>query len=167
MIEIVTGTHFDVSHVVQNLRRIDAQEIYCQMDGDLVPMSLDLGSWVCRLKGEPVAVFAFSMVNLSTVSVNLYGTDKITRAIPAITRFIFTRMIPDALDLGIRRFEARTIETHEQAHKWLEACGAVREGVLEQMGRNGERFFMYALTKPILENMKKKRWQSDVLSTGS
>ncbi|MCP4072296.1 MAG: hypothetical protein GY742_11235 [Hyphomicrobiales bacterium] len=171
LIEIVAGNHRDISYVVANLRQIDREEIFCQMDIDdvdlLAVLSLELNSRVCRLKCQPVAVFSFSLVNVSTVAVNLFGTNSITRAIPAITRFIFTDMIPDALQQGIRRFEARTIETHSQAHRWLEACGAMREGALEQMGKNGERFFMYALTKPTLDNMKPKRWQTNVLHSSS
>jgi len=157
----------DIRFIVENLRQSDSDEIYCQIDdaGMLIDMALELNSTVCRVKDEPVAAISFSPINLSSVAVNLFGTDKITRAIPAITRFIFTDMIPNALDQGIRRFEARTIETHTQAHQWLEACGAVREGTLEQMGMNGERFFMYALTKPILDKLNPKRWQSNVHST--
>ena len=170
MIEIIAGTHRDISDVVNNLRVIDHQEIYCQMDNKewdtLLVMALELNSWVCRLNGRPVAVFSFSAINFSTVAVNLFGTDKITRAIPAITRFIFVRMIPDALSSGIRRFEARSLATHEQAHRWLEACGAVKEGLLPEFGKNGEDFYIYGLTRSILEQLKPKRWQRNVFSTG-
>ncbi|MCP4184225.1 MAG: hypothetical protein GY761_13075 [Hyphomicrobiales bacterium] len=170
MIEIVAGSHRDISDVVSNLRAIDHQEIYCQMDEGcsdmLVVMALEHKSWVCRLNGQPVAVFSFSAINVSTVAVNLFGTDKITRAIPAITRFIFVRMIPDALSCGIRRFEARSLTTHAQAHRWLEACGAVKEGLLPEFGKNGEDFYIYGLTRTILEQFKPKRWQSNVFSTG-
>ncbi len=166
LIEIVPACHRDISFVLANLRPVDGEEIFCQMDvgdiGLLLVLALELKSRVCRLKGQPVAVFSFSQINASTVAVNLYGTNDITRATPAITRFIFTDMIPGALKQGIRRFEARTIETHLQAHQWLEACGAKREGAMEQMGKNGEGFFMYALTKPTLDNMKPKRWQINV-----
>ena len=170
MIEIIAGNHRDISDVVNNLRAIDHQEIYCQMDEGgsdmLVVMALELNSWVCRLDGQAVAVFSFSPINCSSVAVNLFGTDKITRAIPAITRFIFVRMIPDALSCGVRRFEARSITTHAQAHRWLEACGAVNDGLLPEFGKHGEDFYLYGLTRTILEQFQPKRWQSNVFSTG-
>jgi len=170
MIEIVAGSHRDISEVVDHLRDIDRQEIYCQMEegGEdlLVVMALEQNSRVCRLDGEPVAVFSFSAINVSTVAVNLFGTDKITRAIPAITRFIFMRMIPDSLAFGIRRFEARSLATHRQAHRWLEACGAVNEGVLPEFGKHGEDFYLYGLTRTKLRQIQPKRWQTNVFSTG-
>ncbi len=169
MIEFHPVNLVDIRFIVENLRQSDSDEIYCQIDDAamLIDLAMELNSTICRLRGEPVAAISFSPLNLATVAVNLFGTDKITRAIPEITRFIFTQMIPDALVQGIRRFEARSIETHAQAHQWLEACGAIREGTLEQVGVNGERFFMYALTKPTLDNLNPKRWQNVRSKSGS
>ncbi|MCP4108332.1 MAG: hypothetical protein GY749_22780 [Desulfobacteraceae bacterium] len=163
MIEFHPANLVDIRYIVKNLRQSDRDEIYCQFDDEelLIDVAMELGSTICRFKDEPVAAISFTPLNLSTVSVNLFGTDKVTRAIPEITRFIFTQMIPDALGQGVRRFEARSIATHTKAHNWMESAGFVREGVLEQMGVNGERFYMYAITKSILENdnFKRKRWQ--------
>lgn len=153
-VTIGPATLRDMTWIGGNLREADAREIFCQVPegtlGSSMAASVFLGlpeAWtrVATLDGQPVAAFGFQPFTVPVWIAWAWGTRRMTRAIPAITRWCWSKE-PELLELGVRRVEARSIAGHEQAHRWLERLGCRREADLPDHGRNGELFHLYAWT---------------------
>ncbi|MBD9674949.1 hypothetical protein IB275_30510 [Pseudomonas sp. PDM21] len=72
-----------------------------------------------------------------------FGTPDMYHIGLSATRFVKHGMIPEMKRRGFRRAECRSLDTHTQAHAWLEACGGLLEGHHPRMGREGEGFVTY------------------------
>ncbi|MEX3008350.1 hypothetical protein [Hoeflea sp. TYP-13] len=166
MITIEPANLRDVSYVAANLRAWDREEIYCQLPLGTKPEaiaahSLAVGeAWTAFYKGLPMAAFGFQTISAGVLTGWAYGRDGMERCIPAITRFVFTYKVPEWLEAGITRIEVRTIETHVSAHRWLEAAGAERICALDQWGRDGERFHLYAWVCDRVPDKIIRRWKN-------
>lgn len=152
VIEILEPNIRDLTYIGANLRPEDYRETMCQLpEGTLGSSALAeiyLGlapgwSWVATVNGQPAAVFGFQPFTTPVWIAFALGTRRITRAIPAITRWCWSQE-QRLIDAGVRRLEARTIEGHDQAHRWLERLGCSRVCELPDHGRNGELFYLYA-----------------------
>ena len=156
----------DVSWIAANMRAADKQEIYCQLaegtSAEIVArLSLLEGeAWTVFHNGLPMAAFGFHPATHGILTAWAFGRDGMERCIPAITRFVFTCKVPEWLREGVRRIEVRTIETHVSAHRWLEAAGAERVCALDEWGRNGERFLLYAWICSQVPEEIINRWQN-------
>jgi hypothetical protein len=151
-IDFVEPTLRDVTYIGANLRPEDHREVMCQVPAGafgstaLAAMSdgmLSGWSWVVRVDNQPVAVFGFHPLTVPVWQAFALGTRRMTRAIPAITRWCWAQE-QRLLDAGVRRLEARTIEGHDTAHRWLERLGCSRVCELPDHGRDGELFYLYA-----------------------
>lgn len=163
MIEITDATLRDASFVIANLRPLDELELMCQLPDDVKRHEVAYAllhsgdCFVAKLDGQPVAIFGSSLVNQACLSLWALGTKRMRRVAPAITRFMFAKHIPDRADQGFRIAEARSIETHREAHRWMTATGAVRVDPPFEYGKNGEMFVLYRWTKAAFEAMKMQR----------
>ena len=90
------------------------------------------------------------------------GTDKAERTIPAVSRFLIEHAIPWRLDEGFTCMEARSLETHLDAHRWMEGMGGKREGEPYLYGKGGERFVTYRWTVSSYRAISQSRWQTSV-----
>ena len=151
-IEIREPTLLDITFIGANLRPEDYRETMCQLPAGtrgstaMAAIYYDLPpgwSWIAYDNGQPVAVFGFQPMTVSVWSAWALGTRRMTRAIPAITRWCWGQE-QRLIDAGVRRLEARTIEGHHQAHRWLERLGCTRVCELPDHGRDGELFYLYA-----------------------
>ena len=108
-------------------------------------------------RGSPVGAFGFAAASYSgTVwCAWAFGTRRLKRAIPAISRFGVETMAPRLLHAGVKRLEVRSIADHDVAHRWLARLGARRDGELSAWGRCGETFFLWSWTD--------KEWKDRVL----
>jgi hypothetical protein len=105
-------------------------------------------AYIAYIQDEPVAVFGVcQIVEPHYWSGWAFGTDRIKRAIPAITKFCLGTIKPDLLARGVRRVEVRSAVHHDISHRWLMKMGAQFEGIALDVGRNGEAYATYSWAK--------------------
>lgn len=142
----------DASWIMANLRPLDHLEAFCQLEpgyktADLAAFSVQYGeSFVAYDGDEPAMVFGTVPANVCAGVVWALGTKRARRVVPAVTRFFLEEHGPALLARGFTSLEARSIENHTDAHRWMEATGAVRHGEPFVYGRNGERFVLFRWT---------------------
>jgi hypothetical protein len=154
----------DVSYIAANLRSEDHAEIACQVPQGTKPEAIarsSLAAGEARVvfrNGLPCGAFGFVPVSDGVLSAWAYGMRGFERCIPAVTRHVYREFVSQWMQGNIRRIEARTIESHDSAHRWLEKAGAVRCCTLEQWGRNGERFYLYEWVRGCVPVATYRRW---------
>lgn len=105
-------------------------------------------AWVARLDGQPVAAFGAAPMSLpgNVLSLWAWGTKRLVRAAPAITRFVRDECAPRWVAAGVTRVEARSIRGHVSAHRWLRGAGAKAQPC-PNWGKGGEGFVLFYWTK--------------------
>jgi len=163
-VSIRPGVLRDVSYVFANMRDGDREEVRCQMPEttkthEIAYWSLMNGDcWVAYWRDQPVMTFGVMRLNVAATSAWAIGTKQCWRAIPAVTRFFTLDVIPSLMERGYVSMEARSIEHHDQAHRWMEATGARRWGEPYPYGRGGEKFITFRWL-PDVYNGQRARYQ--------
>lgn len=150
-VAIQPATLRDACFIAANMRQADRREIEAvfqfdqpaQIAAALLHVSGDL-AFTASIKGQPVACFGVALTFPHCGTAWAYGTDRLPRVAPAITRYCLTTLGPELRHRGVHRVEIRSIVDHDISHRWLESMGAVREGVAQCYGRNREPFVQYA-----------------------
>ena len=139
-----------VLRVAQNMREWDQREIYAtRQDNDPLALAeavLNCGrvAWVAGRDEAPIAAFGCAPMWHGVWSMWLFATDDFHRIGISVTRAITRSIIPMMIDAGAHRLEARSMEGHTDAQRWLEVIGAKREGgPLRGYGRDGQDFHVY------------------------
>ena len=151
-VEIVPATLRDLTFIAANMRAEDWREIACQFpEGitrtEIAALAGQFGeSWVAVSSAQPVAAFGAAPLTCNVLTGWAWGTRRMRRAVPAITRFMREDCAPRWVDAGITRLEARSIAGHDEAHKWMRALGA-DEQPCPEWGRDGEDFILFSWTK--------------------
>lgn len=156
MIDIRPATVRDACFVAANMRAQDFHEIDAvtpiRSTAETAVRHLMVSpglAWVAFLDNEPVTVFgAAHMPDFIPHQASgwAYGTKRIWRTVPAVTRHILNVMGPDLIARGVTRLEVRTYIGHDLSHRWLRGMGLQMEGVARRFGRNGEDYAVYAKT---------------------
>lgn len=102
--------------------------------------------FIAYLDGEPVAAIGVTPIFEGLGSGWAFGTNRMRRVVPALTRFTVKQWIPQ-LKTRYRRVEVRSIADHDLSHRWLTGMGYEFEGVAKGYGRNGEDFNTYAFVR--------------------
>ena len=169
----------DASYVMAHLRPRDYEEAYCQIDPKTkrheLAYWLVTNAWrayVAYVNGKPAAVFGTTPISICQQSVWALGTKQMPRAIPAITKLFVSEIVPAGIAAGFQGMEARTIVTHTQAHRWMEATGAkLITPEPYPYGRDGELFYTYHWTlrdyRGIRETKKLARELPDIDRSGA
>ncbi|MEQ9416663.1 MAG: hypothetical protein RJQ08_03870 [Salinisphaeraceae bacterium] len=152
---LVDATAERIGHIARALRAADARELAAQRwewDPDALVGEV-MGyygpfKWVCERAGEPIAAVGAVQLHPGVWSAWMFATDEFPKIGLYLTRFVRRRMIPSLVRLGAHRCDARSIEGHDHAHRWLRALGAVEEARLVRYGRNGEDFIVFRWDKP-------------------
>lgn len=145
---ITSLTVRDLTYILANLRAGDQRELRAHL-GEVPPLDMAYATlatpWAfqIRLHDQPVAAFGAHAQSPTTVSAWAYGTDRFRRAVPQMTRFINGALARELVRQGFRWAEARSVEGHEEAHRWLLALGAQVACDLPGFGVNGERFLLF------------------------
>jgi hypothetical protein len=141
------------------MRQADIDEIMCQMPRDTTPVQAALTSFEvspddCRFvsydpDGVPTGAFGWAPATpAGTLWVGwAFGTHKLRRSIPDISKFITLNQWPYLMrTYRPKRLEVRSLESHDVSHRWLTSLGATRECELKRYGRDGETFVLYSWT---------------------
>lgn len=150
---IIAATLRDLSYVSSHMRAPDRQEAEAQLGQgihyiDLAAMHLRDSAFIVTLDGNPEAAFGASRILGQHLWIAWsWGTDRIHRCAPLITRFVRESMIPDLIEQGARRVEARALASHHSARRWLSRMGATERCLLPEYGVNGEDFILYDWTR--------------------
>lgn len=142
----------DVSYIAGKLRPGDQREVFCQLPANISAREIGYictrpgTSFVAYWKGMPVMVFGFDAITLAGNALNAwaFGTKDSPHIIGDLTRWVGDTLLPGWLSSGVTRIEARSIADHSTAHRWLKTLGAVEEGHLTGLGRDGEKFILFA-----------------------
>lgn len=161
--EVVPACLRDMSYVLYNLNPADEAETACQIDPDVRRDHLAYGllmsgdNFAVRIDDQPVAVFGTSPLNRYALSVWALGTKRMRKASPAIWRYLAEVHLPEKAAEGYRYMEARSIETHTEAHRWMRWLGATVLGEPHPFGRDGERFLLFRWTVDHLGIISQRR----------
>lgn len=137
-----------VLEVAHNMREWDRREIFATRTDDdcdlLAEAALGCGeiSWVAGLD-RPIAAFGCAPMWHGVWSMWLFATDEFGRIGISVTKLITRTIVPMMIDAGAHRLEARSMEGHTDAQRWLEVIGAKREASLSRYGRDGQDFHIY------------------------
>lgn len=163
VIEVVDATLRDMSYVLYHLNPKDEEETACQIDpglrrDHLAYMLLMSGdNFAVRIDGQPAAVFGTAPLNRATLSVWALGTDRMHKVLPAISRHLIDVHLPAKIAEGYRYMEARSLSTHEEAHRWLRWLGATVLGEPHPYGTAGETFLLFRWTSDDLGIISQQR----------
>lgn len=105
--------------------------------------------WSIWQEGQPAAAYGFSRAaafDPDHWQAWAFGTGQFRRCVPHMTRHLSA--IRPVVERDCRRLQAISLVGHDVAHRWIEALGGQREGVLRSYGRGGEDFVIYAWTRP-------------------
>lgn len=145
----------DVAYVCNRLREADAREIFATRrtdDPDALAVEIirywgPMG-WVAYNSARPVALVGATETWPGVWSAWMMATDEFPDVALGLTKFVKRRMIPGLVELGAFRCEARSIDGHTEAQRWLQVLGAVQEARLRRYGRNGEDFLVFRFDRP-------------------
>lgn len=148
---IVGGTLRDLSYIASNLRPEDHAEIDCQLDhwtpAILALSALQGFAYVVELDGNPEAAFGAAEQRSGLWIAWSWGTRRMWRCVPRITKFFYDTLGPDVAAAGAWRVEARALAGNDLAVRWLNRLGATERCPLPGYGRNGEDFVLFDWTR--------------------
>lgn len=162
-ITIHPATLRDMTFIAANMREQDRREIRAviQATDTEIGAMLFAGSpslaWCAWIDDTPVAAFGISPGFHGTGSAWAYGTKRMLRAVPAMTRWVNNHIVPLLDAEGYRRVEVRTAIDHDVSHRWLANLGFVRECVVKDYGADGLDFVQYAITRRIYPRWRTKQ----------
>lgn len=155
-----TPTAGDLVDVCTNMCEADAREIFAlRRHSDRYRLAMEIYAVIpsailalaIGLDSEPaakafLAIWAMDETG-ELAAAHLFGTDEFPRIGKRLVRYARQTLIPEMLAAGMRRVEARVMESHHKARAFLKACGAVEETHpphLLNMGSNGETYVLCA-----------------------
>jgi hypothetical protein len=106
-------------------------------------------AWAAFIDSEPVTIFGAAHIPdfiPHQASGWAYGTRRMKRTIPAVTRHCLNVLQPMLIERGVHRMEVRSYMGHDLPHGWLRGMGYQMEGIARRYGRRGEDFAIYAKT---------------------
>jgi hypothetical protein len=141
-------THDETEAVCTRLRARDRAELACYGWTPSEAMAAFLQPAVLARAFHdahgPQALIAFHALTPATLAVSLMATDRW----PAVARRVFrwghVSARPFLLANGFLRAECRTLEGHDDAIRFLERLGFVRECHVPLFGANGATFIQFA-----------------------
>jgi hypothetical protein len=149
-IRIVGGTLRDLSYLASRLRPDDHAEVSCQIPGwtpaGLAHSALQGLAYCVLLDGNPEAAFGAREQRTGLWIIWAWGSHRMWRCVPAIKRFCLEVLMPDVLNAGALRGEARALASHKSAHTLLRHLGATRRCELPRYGTGGETFILWDWT---------------------
>jgi hypothetical protein len=154
---IVGANLRDLTYIAANMRPEDRREVECQLaqwDASLIALTAMQGpAYIVELDGNPEAAFGAAEQRVGLWQAWSWGTKRMNRCVPAITRFFYAVLGPHVSEQGAWRVEARPIAGNELACRWLARLGATRRCELPGYGKNGEDFELWDWTRESWANV--------------
>lgn len=148
---IVGATLRDLSYIASNLRPEDRREVECQLNSwDVAGIALAAmqgPAYIVELDGNPEAAFGACEQRNGLWMAWSWGTHRMNRCVPSITRFFYQVLGPHVSASGAWRVEARPLAGNELAIRWLKRLGATERCALPRYGKNGEEFLLFDWTR--------------------
>jgi hypothetical protein len=146
----------DVEHIIANMRSADQHEIMSVGANKRLAFALYNSSLqdcqVAYSDDEPVFVFGSRSSWPHVRGIFGFGTDKTTRVIPEMTRWINAVWKPRVFnELGALRIEVRLPVSCDHSIKWLSILGMKRECEIDGFSITGERYVQLSYTKDDFE----------------
>ncbi len=140
-------------YVARRMREVDFAEVMAtRWDDDPDRFAVDSFrlpgvAWAATTAvGEPAAIGGVALHTPGVGTAWLVTTEAFPQVALSVTRHV--RQVVDRLLAGeLRRIHAWSAAFHVEAHRWMERVGMRREAVLRALGKDGEDFFMYAITR--------------------
>lgn len=104
--------------------------------------------------GHPVAFVAAHENSPASVVVSMLSTDQWPKVASSVIKWAKREAIPELLARGYRRGEARSIEGHPNAMRFLKHLGFEVEAYVSEYGRHGESFIQFAITRSRLNVLR-------------
>jgi hypothetical protein len=141
----------DLLYILDNLRERDRKEMAATGDvyrlGMIIRPLWDMAKFKSLFmdrRGNPAAFIMMHEVTPVSLSASLLATDRWLDVARPLTLWGLRFFKPQALEMGYRRCECRTLAGHVDAIWFLERMGFLWEARIEDFGRNGEVFEQYA-----------------------
>jgi|TARA_Y100000310_G_scaffold250498_1_gene256737 hypothetical protein len=157
-VDLVGPVYSDLVFIARRMRVLDAEEIFPLVSGgtpeDLAFQTLAVGGLarVALFDLEPVAAYGAHMSRPGIWQVWMFATDKWKSVGRAVTMDIRRRMMPEMLsEPSAVRAECWSMDGHDEAHRWLEVLGAIREATVEDYGPSRKVFHCYSWTRSRFE----------------
>jgi hypothetical protein len=141
-------------YVTRHLRAADVRELdatrYGEIDLDALAYeiaklwTLNGNGWAAYGDGTPVALFGATQAWPGMYSAFMLATDDFPKIALPVTKFVKQVFIPFLRQNG-HRVEARSIDGHDQAHRWLKLLGATEECRLKGFAKDGADFLVFTL----------------------
>lgn len=148
---VIGGTLRDLTYILANLRQQDRIELDCQFNtwtpAEVALISMQGFAYVVELDGNPEAAFGACEVRSGLWTAWSWGSKRMHRCVPRMTRFFYDVLGPDVAAQGAWRVEARPLAGNHLAERWLQRLGANRRCDLPGYGKNGEDFALWDWTR--------------------
>lgn len=133
------------------MRPDDRREVECQLerwDVQAIALAAMQGfAYVVELDGNPEAAFGACEQRQGLWIAWSWGTRRMPRCVPAITRFFHSVLGNQVAEAGAWRVEARPLAGNGLAVRWLKRLGATERCELPSYGKNGENFLLFDWTR--------------------
>lgn len=158
MVEIRPGNLRDMCFIAANMcewdrKELNASAVLESMTEAAVLSWLTSGEgwcWTAWLDDQPQVAFGISAVSSFQPHMRsawCWGTDRIRRCIPAVTRFCLETWPRQIIEAGGTRVEVRSLKGHDLAHRWLSALKCRKEAEMTGYGVHGETMELWAWLK--------------------
>jgi hypothetical protein len=143
----------DITYVAANMRISDLKELSCQVPenwtashigGFCLEASNGL-AFIGKYNGQPVVAFGLSPItpNYKVMSAWMFGVNRMERFLPLVAMFWATKIIPQCIESGMTRIEARSLNEDDTISSFFRSMGARQVDVLEDFGGLGVDFTLY------------------------
>lgn len=147
------------AYVALRMREMDAVELSatCWCEG-----RAELASYCARVfsdspgglaffdGAEPIAIGALMEHRPNVLTLGMYATDEFPRIARAFTRYVKRDLLVPAIERGVHRIEAVSLDSHTDAHKWLRFLGLHTESLMRGYGKGGETFVQLSWVSPCM-----------------
>lgn len=155
------ATMRDLSYVASRLRADDREELDAQHPGwtpaVIAAAHLSGYGYIACVDGNPEAAFGAIEQRAGLWIIWSFGTDLMWRCAPRIRHFGATEVLPQLLDDGAQRAEARALLRNRFGNGLLKALGATRRCELPGYGVHGETFVLWDWTRETVDVLQDTR----------
>lgn len=145
-ISVEDASYAPAAYIARHMRACDAEEIMplVRSAEDLaLRASMATYGKVSLVDGKPVSIFGASETVPTCWQVFMFATDDWPLVSSTVTKHIKRKMSRYLYEAGANRLECRALDTHTEAHAWLEFLGAKKESEVMEYGGDARTYFMF------------------------